>query len=79
MAATNLYGAVESLEEESLAILLKFFNENLTKSIIGKFHLLVHTHKKTVNIRVENIDIKKVTVRMYKELNWPCVITFLFM
>lgn len=69
MAATNLYGAVESLEEESLAILLKFFNENLTKSIIGKFHLLVHTHKKTVNIRVEHIDIKKVTVRMYKELN----------
>ena len=43
--------------EETSTKLLKRFSDNLMKSNAGKCHLLVSTNN-TVNIRVENFDIK---------------------
>ena len=49
-------GVVKSVEESSTK-LFKWFSDNLMKSNADKCHLLVSTNN-TVNIRVENLDIK---------------------
>ena len=56
MSANNINGVVKSVEESSTK-LFKWFSDNLMKSNADKSHLLVSTNN-TVNIRVENLDIK---------------------
>ena len=55
VSANNMDGVVKSLKV--LTELLKWFSDNLMKSNTHKCHLLVSTNN-TVNIRVENFDIK---------------------
>ena len=50
-------GVVKSLEGASIKLFKWFSSDNLMKSNADKCHLLVSTNN-TVNIRVENFDIK---------------------
>ena len=56
VSANNMNEVVKSLEEASTK-LSKWFSNDLMKSNGDKCHLLIRTNN-TVNIRVENFDIK---------------------
>ena len=56
VSANNMDGVIKSLEEASNTF-FKWFSDNLMKRNANKCHLLVSLNN-TVNIRVENFDIK---------------------
>ena len=56
VSANNMDGVAKSLEEASTKS-FKWFSDNLMKSNANKSHLLVSANS-TINIRVENFDIK---------------------
>ena len=56
VSANNMDGVAKSLEEASTKS-FKWFSDNLMKSNANKSHLLVSANN-TINIRVENFDIK---------------------